>query len=252
MKLTQLLFENIFGNITGIACAPRRRLRTAVLPVLMAALTCLCACGSMAGGQEPESEPPISEQVQFLLNDQSLQVELRYQNKSALFDAVWDDSLQSAENVNPRIFDWNKDGKDEIVFTLIEGHGTGCLVENLYVFDAETLMQYDTSGLNEMILGSIQSTGDGEHYYLGLPGGEQVTISKKEIQSADADVPLADTIDFSHYIEYDIEGEEILCRLGCDTSGLTINYIGFINVPVEFTSDGSFICHSAQYRPDEG
>ncbi len=174
-------------------------------------------------------------------------VQLSYQGNSTQFEADWDYNFQPAEFVVPQVIDWNGDGRAEIVVNLNAGHGTGALSENLYAFDAETLEQYDTSGLNELILGSIRSTGDENNYYLDLPGGERAVISKREVQKEAPETPLANAIGFADYITYSVKDGKVFCWLGCDTSGRGTNYIGTINVRVDLTPEGGFTCGGGQY-----
>ncbi|MDE7171066.1 MAG: hypothetical protein K2O11_04205, partial [Oscillospiraceae bacterium] len=198
-----------------------------------------------------EAEHYAEEPTLFAMNETETNTHalLRYRDRSTQFDSDWAVHFQPAEHVNIQMLDLNGDGRDEIVFPLVWGHGTGVYIEKLYVFDAETLKQYDTSGLNEMILNHFQSTGDEDNFYLS-GAGLNVTIPKSEAQEMNEYAPVADTICFEEIIRYTIKDGKVFCWLGCDASGGLINYIGYINVPVRMTSSGDFVCGQAQYIDD--
>ena len=175
-------------------------------------------------------------------------IQLRYQDKVTRFQCPgWDLGFQPAEYVEPQILDLNGDGRDEIVVILVGGHGTGCLIENLFVFDAETLEQLDTSGLNERILNSIESTGDEDNFYLSAPWMDQVVIPKSAAREANPDAPMAETLGLGEVIKYGVEQGRVYCYLGCDASGMTTNYIGYLDITLGFTPREGFRCAGAQY-----
>ena len=149
----------------------------------------------------------------------------------------------------PQVLDLNGDGRDEIAFKLVKGSGTGCFVEDLLVFDADTLEQYDTSNLNQRILDSVQSTGDGENFYLSAPWMDRVTIPKAGV--AAEGVPMADALALGEIIEYSVENGRVICRLGCDASGRTTNYIGYLNITLGLAPQEGFRCVSGQYSSGE-
>lgn len=191
-------------------------------------------------------EPKVFRMNEGEVKGNDAHVLLRYQDRSTQFDARWESEFQPEEAVNAQVLDLNRDGKDEIVFSLVEGEGTGCLVENLYVFDAETLEQYGTDRLNEMIFNSIESTGDEENFYLRGAGMDE-TIPKSEAQAKNPYAPMADTLWFEDYIRYTIEDGQVFCWLGCDASGSLINYTGYIKVPINMSPSGAFTCGTAMY-----
>lgn len=193
------------------------------------------------------------EPVLFPMNEteEGAHVLLRYKDKSTEFDVDWEWGFQPAESVEIQVLDVNHDGRDEIVFPLVWGHGTGTYIEKLYMFDADTLERYDTSGLTEMILGSIESAGDEENYYLSAPGMVRTAISKREAQEKNGDVPVADALNLGNIVEYSLQADGIHCRLGCDASGRTLNYIGCLDVTLGCSAGGGFRCVSAQYTPEQ-
>ena len=177
---------------------------------------------------------------------ESTAINLRYRDKLTRFCVDYWDMRFPTE---PQLLDLNGDGKDEIVFTLVMGTGTGCLVEELYAFDADTLEQYDTSNLNQRILDSVQSTGDGENFYLSAPWMDRVTIPKAGV--AAEGVPMADALALGEIIEYSVENGRVICRLGCDASGRTTNYIGYLNITLGLAPQEGFRCVSGQYSSGE-
>mgnify|MGYP002515528020 CR=1 FL=1 len=142
--------------------------------------------------------------------------------------------------VEPQVLDLDGDGRDEIVVILVEGHGTGVSVDNLYVFDADTLEQYDTSGLTGMILESVKSAGDGENYYLTGPGLDE-TIPRE-----DGKGPAVDALALGDIVEYSVKDGGVFCLLGCDASGFGANYVGRVVAELEF-SGGGFRCAGCTY-----
>ena len=127
-------------------------------------------------------------------------------------------------------------------------HGTGTYIEKLCVFDAETLEQYDTSGLNELILGSIQSTGDEDWFYLQGPGMPGPVSLNKHAPRDNPDAPIADAIGLGDSIQYTVSGGTVYCWLGCDMSGVLIGYEGYMKVWLDFTAGGSFQSAYSDYR----
>ena len=192
-----------------------------------------------------EQEWYVAEPILFYRDELGRDVRLCYHDKEVRIDAVWDMSNPSAEY--PDVLDLNGDGRDEIVFPLVWGYGTGVHVEQLYVFDAETLEQYDTSGLNELILSSIQSTGDEDWFYLRGPGMPGPVSLNKHAPRDNPDAPVADAISLGDMIQYTVNGGEVNCWLGCDTSGMSTGYEGYLKVSLEFAGAGGFRCVFSEY-----
>ena len=176
----------------------------------------------------------------FPVDENGTDIRLSYRDKTARFVGNWDCHFQPAEAVEPQVLDLDGDGRDEIVVILVEGHGTGVSVDNLYVFDADTLEQYDTSGLTGMILESVRSTGDGENYYLTGPRLDE-TIPRE-----DGEGPAADALALGDIVEYSVKDGGVFCLLGCDASGFGANYVGRVVAELEF-SGGGFRCAGCTY-----
>ena len=174
---------------------------------------------------------------------------LTSKGKEARFRSLWR-HWDLADVEYGTLTDLDRDGKNEIVVILPMWGGTGAWADGLYLFDADTLEQYDTGGLTEMILGSVESTGDGENYYLSAPGMERVAISKREAQEKNGAVPAADTLSLGNIVEYSLEADGVHCRLGCDASGRLLNYIGWLDVALGYSAGDGFRCVSAQYTAE--
>ncbi len=185
-----------------------------------------------------EKEWYVAEPILFYRDELGRDVRLCYHDKEVRIDAVWD--MINPSTAYPEVLDLNGDGRDEIVFSLVEGHGTGALVEKLYVFDADTLEQYDTSGLNEEILRSIKSTGDEDNFYLQGPGMPGPVTLNKHAPRDNPGAPVADVIGLGDIIRYTVSDGVVYCWLGCDMSGALIGYEGYLKVWLEFTDAGSF------------
>lgn len=129
---------------------------------------------------------------------------LTYGGMEKRFTAVWDRWFQNGPAA--QLLDLNGDGRDEIVVILNAGHGTGALAESLCVFDADTLEQYDTGRMPDMMIEQISSTADGTNFYLSAPGMEKVTIPKSTFR-----MPSYDTIQFGGYSYYTVKDGKLFC-----------------------------------------
>ena len=129
---------------------------------------------------------------------------LTYGGMEKRFTAVWDRWFQNGPAA--QLLDLNGDGRDEIVVILNAGHGTGALAESLCVFDADTLEQYDTGRMPDMMIEQISSTADGTNFYLSAPGMEKVNIPKSTFR-----MPSYDTIQFGGYSYYTVKDGKLFC-----------------------------------------
>ena len=191
--------------------------------------------------QEWYEKEPVLTQVNE--TDLPAVFDLRYQDRSTRFTV---DCADPRFVPTLQVLDWNGDGKDEIVFSLVSGSGTGVLVEDLYVFDADTLEQYDTSGVSEMIFNAVKSTGDEENFYLRGAGMDE-TIPKSGAREENEYAPVADALWFEDQVRWTVKDDQVFCWLGCDASGTLTNYIGWVKVPVNMSPSGAFSCGRALY-----
>ncbi len=174
------------------------------------------------------------------LDEYGRHLQLTYRDKYVQFDGYWDEMYPS--EVDFQVRDFNGDGKDEIAFTLNEGRGTGCWVDRLYLFDADTLTQYDTSDLTDRIIARISSTGDDQYFYLSAPGMERVTVPKSV-----AYFP-GEQIEFGNIVYYHIEDGKLTCSLDCGVGTLP-EYIGDVLAALSIDRQGKVNPVSYEYEP---
>ena len=176
---------------------------------------------------------------------------LTYKGKETRFSGYWYHMPERAQTLGTLI-DLDGDGKDEIVVILSQGGGTGAWSDGLYVFDGDTLEQFDTAGVAQMILDSIRSMGDAENFYLTGPGGLNVAISKEDVRRGYeyGDIPMDDTLAMGNIVEFRVENGAVHCNLPC-SSYFTINYIGSLDVTLDFSRIEGFRCVKTEYLPYE-
>ena len=181
--------------------------------------------------------------VLFHMNEtaENAHISLRYQDKETQFDVdLWDSYFQSTVGVCPQVLDLNRDGREEIVVPLVWNHGTGYYGEHLYIFDAETLERYDTSGLEDMILSQVSSYTDGERFYVSAPGLEA------KIEKPDIDCLYSDHVNFEDNYRFLVENGKLY---GCFSAGLdrtNMCYIGTLRVELRL-EDGKLVCAGFEY-----
>ena len=107
----------------------------------------------------------------------------------------------------------NGDGREEIAFTLQDASVSGeVTADHLYLFDAETLEQYDTSGVADMVYGYLSSTSDDTYFYVSIPEFDlDVTIPRDNF--GDPEHKLRDTLEFYPYPYFGIylDSNRITC-----------------------------------------
>lgn len=174
-------------------------------------------------------------------------IQLTYRDRYVQFDGLWRERVQ--REVEPQVLDLNGDGRDEIIFELVEDGSAGTWMEQLYLFDADTLEQYDTTNLTERIIAQIQSTGDEEYFYLSAPGMERVAISKQDTPWEYPE-PLMDALMLGELIRYSIEDGRLFGYFGCYAS-FGLNRCGEVRVSLEIVRDGIVTASSFEYVPEQ-
>ncbi len=176
------------------------------------------------------------------LDENGRHMQLTYGGRYVQFDGLWDEMRQP--EVEPQVLDLNGDGRDEIAFVLLEGAGTGVAVERLYIFDADTLKQYDTAGLTDRIIAQIDAAGDDkEYFYLSAPGMERAPVPKS------AAYRPGERVTFGNIVYYAIQDGRLLCWLGCDVGML--EYSGNVLVTLAMDRQGEVVPVSYEYVPGQ-
>ncbi len=161
---------------------------------------------------------------------------LSYHGRQARFQALWD--RRGDPDPWLEVVDLDGGGRDEIVAIVTAGNGTeqsaSDLHVDLYVFDAETLEQYDTSGVVGMVAAQIHSTGDEESFYVSAPGMDRVSVPKSAIGRGE----VYDALEFGErYYYFTLKDGKLFCWLqGFGSDGAPC---GLIDVRVELV-DGRF------------
>ncbi len=177
------------------------------------------------------------------LNEYGNRLQLTYGGRHVQFDGYWDEMHQP--EVDFQVRDFNGDGKDEIAFALLEGHGTGLSVNQLYLFDADTLEQYDTADLTERVIAQIQSTGDDQYFYLSAPGMERVSVPKSIAYDP------VEQIGFGDIVYYYIQDGRLSCVLSCAVGNIGPEYNGSVRAALTMDRQGKVNPVSYEYVPEE-
>ncbi|MDE6260672.1 MAG: M56 family metallopeptidase, partial [Oscillospiraceae bacterium] len=204
-------------------------------------------------GEWYAGDPEVTD-IQEAGSDHLRLVGMRYQDRTVEFFANWDSYYQPSNEVKCQVLDLNSDGRDEIVCIFTDNHGTGVFLQEPHIFDAQTLEEYNLSGLRGGILEQIKSTGDEENFYLSAPGLRlNETISRQEVREGcreEIDIdPMADTLNLGDWIGYTIEDGQMFCWLGCDATGMALYYPGYVKIQLSFTGSG-FQYGAARYTTD--
>lgn len=140
--------------------------------------------------------------------------------------------------------DLDGDGKQEIVITYGQWRGSGAYGGGLRVFRGTPLAEYDCSGVKDMVIGQIESTGDAGHFYLRADGLD-VTISKKELDGDGFD-RMYDAIFFDEYYSFEVAGGKLYCRLGAQYREPQV-YCGEVTAELGLEG-GALICGNFTYE----
>lgn len=123
----------------------------------------------------------------------------------------------------PMLMDLNEDGREEIVFTLVDNDGPP--TERLYLFDAETLTQYDTSRTAAMVRSQLSTSNDETYYYLSSPdfGFYQAIPRGLAVEVEDK---TRDYLEFSTFVYFPVrEDGRLACQLSTPV-GKVYGYLG--------------------------
>lgn len=230
-------FEDFGGRLYHVPLWLRGAVNPAPYDPDMALLDNLRAFQEAMAAQNYAETPQLR-----TLDEYGEHLQLTYRDKYVQFDGYWDEMYQP--EVGFQVRDFNSDGKDEIAFALMEGRGTGCWIERLYLFDADTLTQYDTSDLTDRIIARISSTGDDQYFYLSAPGMERVTIPKNV-----AFYP-GEQIEFGQIVYYHIEDGKLTCSMSCDVGRLEYSG-GSVLAALSIDRQGKVTPVSYEYVPDQ-
>lgn len=158
-------------------------------------------------------------------------VRLRYQDRTADFFANWDSYLQPPEEAKPQVLDLNGDGRDEIVCIFHYTDTAGADDQELHVFDAQTLEEYDLSGLRQSVVGRYECTEDETCFYLEGPGVHGQT----RIRKAEGEV---EAVSVGEHVRYSVQDGGVLCWVELEMSGADLHGVYYISVSLDFTGSG--------------
>lgn len=158
-------------------------------------------------------------------------VRLRYQDRTADFFANWDSSLQPPEEAKPQVLDLNGDGRDEIVCIFHYTDTAGADDQELHVFDAQTLEEYDLSGLRQSVVGRYECTEYETCFYLEGPG----IHNHVRIRKAGGEV---EAVRVGEHVRYGVQDGGVLCWVELEMSGADLHDVRYIGVDLDFTGSG--------------
>lgn len=158
-------------------------------------------------------------------------VRLRYQDRTADFSANWDSSGQPPEEAKPQVLDLNGDGRDEIVCIFHYTDAAGADDQELHVFDAQTLEEYDLSGLRQSVAGQYKCTEGETWFYLDGPG----IYKQMRIRKAGGEV---ETVSVGEHVRYSVQDGGVLCWVELEMSGADLHDVRYIGVDLDFTGSG--------------
>ena len=150
---------------------------------------------------------------------------LRYQDRTADFFANW----RSQDQPYVKVLDLNGDGRDEIVCVFDYLSFAGEPAQELHVFDAQTLEEYDLSGLRESVAGRFKCTEEGTRFYLEGPGtyGPMV-IRKGEVEA----------VSVGEHARYSVEDGNVFCWMSMELTCADLHELRYIRVRLDFTGGG--------------
>ena len=167
---------------------------------------------------------------------------LTYGGMEKRFHSVWE-PFYPDDTVDGQMIDLDGDDQREIVFSLPTGHGTGYLSEELHVFDAATLEEYDCSNVPDMILGQVSSYADEDRFYVSAPGLEAV------IEKPDFDYNYQDSVSFGDYYCFQVENGRLYGWFGAALDRANACYCGGLKVELRL-DNGKLVCAGFEYKTD--
>ena len=128
-----------------------------------------------------------------------------------------------------KVLDLNGDGRDEIVCVFDYLSFAGEPAQELHAFDAQTLEEYDLSGLREGVAGQFKCTEEGTRVYLEGPGtyGPMV-IRKGEVEA----------VSVGEHARYSVEDGNVFCWMSMELTGADLHELRYIRVRLDFTGGG--------------
>jgi len=165
----------------------------------------------------------------FALNGSG--VVLRYGDRAACFPLSWHTNAKFGSNPSLLVDDLDGDELPEAALALAYGDGTGCYVEDLYIFDLEamsyTLPDYSRIPL-EIFCNSDRTiarlvSGDREH-----------TVRLDELRA-----PFEGVAEAGNQVDFDMRDGQIFCRLELDFSCNTLGYLAYADFSVVY-EDGAY------------
>jgi len=181
-----------------------------------------------APGTMPDLEPGACPDLRSL---SPAGVVLRYGDRAAWFPLLWELNAKSGANPTLLVDDLDEDGKPEAALILGACSGTGAYVEDLYLFDLDTL----TYTLPDYSQVPLEIT-----YY---QGGTRAWITSGDrewpVQLDRLGSPFPGRVDVGNVVSYRVEDGQLLCRLDLDFACNTLGYLAFAEFPVVF-ADGVY------------
>jgi len=139
---------------------------------------------------------------------------------------------QAGGNLPPvQMVDLNGDGRDEIVCIFHYTDTAGADDQELHVFDAQTLEEYDLSGLRQSVVGRYECTEDETCFYLEGPGVHGQT----RIRKAEGEV---EAVSVGEHVRYSVQDGGVLCWVELEMSGADLHGVYYISVSLDFTGSG--------------
>ena len=131
----------------------------------------------------------------------------------------------------PRVYgaDLNGDSREELLVVLTADHGSGVLIEELHIFDPDSLAEIRPGDCYESMLSQVSFSSDGERFLIAMPEG-QAAIPKEDFPQQG----LSDSLWTGNYITFSVDQGRLICRVGCQPN--LVDFCG--DLTAEVTLDG--------------